>query len=159
MYPSVADMLSFPFSALALAMVPLFCNQIPLWPFALINSTLSWRRWISPCTPACTRLRNPWPFSMALLAYQNLTHVYSLSLHLYFAAVFIVGNLLIPNWNCESAIYLCICCVEKLFGTKTGVLSAIRFQFLSMVECLFTLSLILSDTLVLATDRKALDLY
>lgn len=49
--------------------------------------------------------------------------------------------------------------MEKLFGTKTGVLSAIRFQFLSMAECLFTLSLVLSDTLVLATDRKALDLY
>jgi hypothetical protein len=65
--------------------------------------------------------------------------------------VFIVGNPLIPNWNCDSAIPLCICYVKKVVWVKTGVLSAIGLSFCCMGVFF---SLVLPDTLVFAADLR-----
>ena len=51
--------------------------------------------------------------------------------------VFIVGNPLIPNWNCESAIPLCICYMKKSgFGSKPEFSRPLGFPSVAW-ECFF----------------------
>jgi len=51
--------------------------------------------------------------------------------------VFIVGNPLIPNWNCDSAIPLCICYMKKKwFGSKPEFSRPLGFLSVTW-ECFF----------------------
>lgn len=66
----------------------------------------------------------------------NFTHVLFIIFSFVFydwlatVVVFIVGNLLIPNWNCESAIYIPMYLLyEEVFRSKIGVYSAIGLSF------------------------------